>query len=358
MNARPETTYRRLPGRGPRREGFISVSLSRCSLYLGGDHILVVDNNGFSQDYKRFYFSDIQAIITRKTRRGINWSIASALMIACALTGALFLEGELIRTLSWMLAGIFLVLVLINLARGPTCLCHIMTAVQEDQLPSLNRLRVARKVIGILKAAVENSQGRLSPEEVEANQSEVALRPASSVQNLRRSRGRKDHIRHEDGTMHMMAFALMLADGVLTGIDLLHHAPTLIALSSLITAAYCICIVIALVKQHDSNIPSTLRRITWTSLGFVCFSYFLSYVLMVSSLAAIKPQQFATQWDMYRGMLELSPQDSTLVMIIYAFAATCSLILGSLGLARVKKHRNGSAGVPHSILNSRGKVTR
>ena len=47
-----------------------------------------------------------------------------------------------------------------------------MTAVQEDQLPSLNRLRVARKVIGTLRLAIEKVQGTLSPEEVNIHQSE------------------------------------------------------------------------------------------------------------------------------------------------------------------------------------------
>ncbi len=358
MDAKPETTYKRLPGSGPRGGGFISLSFSRCSLYLGDDHILAVDSNGFSEDYKRFYFSDIQAIITRKTGRGDNWSIALALMIACALTGGLSLEVESARILSWILTGTFFVFLLIKVVRGPTCLGHIMTAVQEDQLPSLNRMRVTRRVIGILKAVIENSQGRLGLEEVEANKSEVAVRPVSSVQNLRRSQDRKHQLRRDDGTIHMIAFALMLADGILTGVDLLHHTLTMIAVSSLLTAGYSICIIAALVRQRGSNIPGTVRRITWTSLGFICVSYFLSYVLMMSSLVTSKPDKIVTQWDMYRAMLELSPQNSPLAMGIYAFAAASSLILGALGLVRAKKHRDESAGVPRPDQHSGGEVKR
>ncbi len=359
MDGRGETRYKRLPGRGPRRGGFITLSLSRCSLYLGDDHVLAVDNNGFSEDYKRFYFSDIQAIITRRTRRAVTWSIVLALMIACSLTGALFLEIEYFRILSWILSGTFLVFLSVNIFRGPTCICHIMTAVQEEQLPSLNRLRVARKVIGTLRIVIEKAQGILGQEEVDADKSEVVFHPTPSVQNLRRSQGRKHQIRHYDGTMHIITFALMLTDGVLAGINLLHHTVAMTVVSSLLTAVYCICIVAALVKQHESDIPGTVRRITWASLGFVCVSYFLSYILVVLTIPTLmkhRHDSMITQWDMYRAMLSLSPKDSTLLMIFYMFSAACLLVLGALGLVRVKRHCDDSVIDPRPDQDSGGEV--
>ena len=340
MDGKEETKYKRLPGRGHRRGGFISVSLTRCSLYLADNHVLAVDSTGFSEDYKRFHFSDIQAIITRKTRRGAFWSAFLALMIACSFIGALFLEGEPLRIFFWIFSGTFLALLLVNAFRGPTCICHIMTAVQRYQLPSLNRLRVAHKVIEMFRPAIDRVQGKLIPEEVTFDQNEGMLHPAHP---LRQSPVRGHEIRHDDGTMHVMAFALILLDGILTGINLFHHTVIMATLSSLLAAGYCICIVIALVKQHDTDVPSSVRRITWASLGFVCISYFLSYVLMVISMVTSKPEKIATQWDVYRAMLNLSPQDSSLVMGIYAFVAACSLVLGTLGLVRVMRHRNGSA---------------
>jgi len=345
--------YKRLPGKGPRRGGFISVSLSKCKLYLSDDHILAVDSNGFSEDYKRFYFSDIEGIITRKTRRGSNWDIALALMIACSLLGALFLELESFRIISWIFSGTFLVFLVVNILRGPTCICHIITAVQEEQLPSLNRLRVARKVIGTLRPAIEKVQGKLGPEEVK----EKIIHPTPSIQNPRRTRGRNHQIRHDAGTIHMIAFALLLIDGILTGINLLHHTLAIATVSSLGTVIYCIFIVVALVKQYGSDIPGTVRRIAWASVGFICVSYFLSYVLWFATIPTLmmqRPDSMMTQWDMYRTMLDLSARDSRLVMVVYAFTATCSLILGALGLVRVKEHRDRSASLSRPEQNSRG----
>jgi hypothetical protein len=154
----------------------------------------------------------------------------------------------------------------------------------------------------------------------------------------------------------MMAFALILLDGFLTGIELLHHSAVIIGVSFGVTLLYSICIILALARQHESDIPGTVRRITWASLGFVFVSCLLSYGLMLTSLMTSRPEKMVTQRDMYRVMLDLSPQDSRLVMGVYAFAAACSLVLGALGLVRVKKHRADSARASRAGQNSGGGI--
>jgi hypothetical protein len=79
----------------------------------------------------------------------------------------------------------------------------------------------------------------------------------------------------------------------------------------------------------------------------------MGYILMVTTLVTNRHERLVTEWDIYRIMLDLSPQDSPLVMGIYAFAATCSLALGALGLVRVKKHRDHSASASRPDPSSR-----
>jgi len=154
----------------------------------------------------------------------------------------------------------------------------------------------------------------------------------------------------------MLAFAFILLDGILTGILLLNHTATMTGVSSVLTLIYSILLIVALVKQHESDIPGTVRRMTWASLGFVCVSYLLGYVLMVTTLMTSRLEIMVTQWDMYRVMLDLSPQDSPLVMGVYAFSATCSLVLGALGLVRVKRHRDDSASASRPSQDSEGEA--
>jgi hypothetical protein len=357
MDDKPRTRYKRLPGKGPRKRGFTVILRSRCTLHMGDDHLLAVDNQGFSEDYKRFYFSDIQAIITRKTKRGAVWNIILTCMIACSLTGALFPNDTPVRVFFWGLTGVFLVFLVINILRGPTCVCNIMTAVQEDLLPSLNRLRVVQKVIGILRGAIEHAQGRLTPEEVIAQSNKVSDRQPSPSNSARQSLGKQKPVRHYDGTMHMIAFALMIADGIAISIDFLHHTRAVAVVSSILGAAYFIFIIISLVKQYESDIPGAVRKFTWLSLVFVCISSFVNYTMMIvftMRQALHQPNEMVTQWDIYRAILDLSPQDSPFVMALYGFIAACSLILGALGLVRVMDHRQMSTTTSFSDPNWTG----
>ena len=46
---------------------------SSSRIYLGEDHLLSVESNLSTEKYYRFYFSDIQAIIVRRTDRAALW---------------------------------------------------------------------------------------------------------------------------------------------------------------------------------------------------------------------------------------------------------------------------------------------
>ena len=65
--------YQKLPGRGLRYA--FGVTATRCRLWLGDDHLLAVDSTLINEEYRRFYFCDIEAFIIRQTARRqiINW---------------------------------------------------------------------------------------------------------------------------------------------------------------------------------------------------------------------------------------------------------------------------------------------
>src|SRR5262249_39467939 len=73
--------YKKLPGH---RRGFIRGA----SLWLGPDHVLAVNSLRFREEYKRYYFRDIQALVVARSPRfhlstraavlGFFWLIAFA----------------------------------------------------------------------------------------------------------------------------------------------------------------------------------------------------------------------------------------------------------------------------------------
>jgi hypothetical protein len=170
--------YQRLPGRGMRIEGnrLFAASRSVCTLWLGADHLLVVDRAGFTERYKRFYFRDIQAVIIRKTNTAAvgNWIMGFlALSFAVWALTVVNLAG---RITLWAISGCFGYFTLVNLMRGSTCVTHIKTAVQTEQLHPWNRLPRARRGVERIRPALLQAQGEVSAQELKARLEDLVRR--------------------------------------------------------------------------------------------------------------------------------------------------------------------------------------
>src|SRR2546425_13007038 len=107
--------YMRLTRSRPRRGSFFSGLATSSSLWLGKDHLLNIDSNRFSEQYKRFYFRDIQAIATVRNKRREAWNILLTLFV---LSSLLFVVAGTPRVAgAWAL--IFLIMLLVNNVLGP-----------------------------------------------------------------------------------------------------------------------------------------------------------------------------------------------------------------------------------------------
>jgi hypothetical protein len=156
---RKTKAYTRLPGK---KRGFF---WGYDTLWLGKNHLLRIDSKIFVEHYKRFYYWDIQAFVTQKTVRG---KIVNGIL---SLLGGGFMLlavqiGEAGLPIFGILTSLTLALLLINWMLGPTCVCHLRTAVQTEKLPSLNRLRTARKVLDRLRPWIAQAQGSMTREDL------------------------------------------------------------------------------------------------------------------------------------------------------------------------------------------------
>jgi len=73
--SKKEKEYRRLPGKGLKRGSLISFTRIRATLYAGKDHLLSVYNSVYEEEYRRYYYKDIQALVIRKTPRRDIWAL-------------------------------------------------------------------------------------------------------------------------------------------------------------------------------------------------------------------------------------------------------------------------------------------
>ena len=142
------------------------ITISRYSLWLGPDHLLCIETNGYTETYKRFYFRDIQAIITRRTSdRMVGSIILSAVAAGLILIGFLVGETSAIITFGVIAFVTCLIPLWINLLLGPTCTCQIRTAVQTESLP-IRRIGKLRKILKRIQPMIAEAQGQITPEEV------------------------------------------------------------------------------------------------------------------------------------------------------------------------------------------------
>lgn len=156
------------------RSGFQAVSSSRSSLWLGQDHLLCVETNGYTENYKRFYFRDIQSISLHRTKA---YAIANSILIPVTLLFAvlgLAVDDNVGRIVLWCIAVLPLIPLIVNLVRGPSCLCRIRTAVQEEEIPALANVRKALAVLQRIRPLIEEAQGVLRREDIPARVRELA----------------------------------------------------------------------------------------------------------------------------------------------------------------------------------------
>jgi len=328
--------YHKLPGT---KKGFL---VGRYTLWQGGDHLLHVYSRVGVEDYKRFYFNDIQAIITRKTVAGKVQNVVLGFLLLLFTLPAISNDGG--WSAFWAaLAGVFLLLLLINLYRGPTCETKLLTAVQTEKLHSLHRLKNAFKIMDRLRSHIQSAQGTLSQQDLSKIPARRVNDNAVKGSSLQGGKS-KTTLRHEKGWAHLVLFGLLVLDGVLATSGFLFTHVIVTILSSVAGICLGIFIIIALVKQHNSDISSVLRAITWASLGFVGITFIAGYVFSVA-FAFKNPGIVYNQWELFKSMSSLSPWENPLVLGFYIFTICGAFFLGIPGLlmlkqsgSRVRKH--------------------
>jgi hypothetical protein len=327
MAVPPPPTYQRLPGK---KKGFI---MGQHTLWRSRDHLLQIYARWGTEDYKRYYFNDIQAIITRKTEVGkIQNFVMGALIGHFGLFVVTSTGGWVV--FNSIIAVVLSLILIIHIFKGPTCETHLLTAVQTEKLHSLNRLSTAQAVMNQLKPVIEQYQGSL-PRENLVQQSPQLINPKKQASPTRLVQRTPKVRKHESGRVHLILFALLSFNGLLVaaGFALTHVGLTF--LDTVVMLMMGICVIVALVKQHGSNLKYALRTMTWAALGYVCFLFISSYVISVG-LAFKNPDIVQNQWEMVKLFSSTTPWDSAFMMTLNIIALGGAVTIGIPGLFLLK----------------------
>jgi len=180
-----EREYKRLT-RSRNRSQFSIAVTSRVSLWEAKDHLLLIDTNGYTENYRRFYFRDIQAFSIGQTNgraiaNGILGALTGITVVLwlphfASLRSAPELWEVLVAIATVMLFAVPLV---INNLLGSTCVCLIQTAVQHEHLAPLRRVRAANRIIQRLLPAITAAQAGVT--QIAPSSAESAAIPITSV---------------------------------------------------------------------------------------------------------------------------------------------------------------------------------
>ena len=324
------------------------------SLWLGEDHLLAVESTGYSEEYTRYYLKDIQAVVSRRTMAGKVWNALFGILAVLSL-GAV-LGGNLkgvppVTVGAGICAGLFLVFLLWNVFRGPTCRCHLLTPVGKEELRPLDRVKDVKRALDRISPLIGPLQGEISREEITelvgmAKGAPPAAFPVAQPAAFAAQEAKNSALQYRGG-VHRAAFLVLLADSVLSALQLLHNSKALVSLSTFVSLAFLILGIVALVKQKDYLVTPLAKLMTWLGVATLVtgsiVSYFFLIVFNIEKLQVNK-DHVLTQNDLLDLYAAIQPAEHPSFGYFITFYAAVTAGIAVIGLIALGAGRRRAAG--------------
>lgn len=332
--ARKSKMYRKLSGSG------FSLMLTR-SLWQGPDHLLWVEGSLAQEQYKRFYFADIQALVMRRTHRRTLWAIVWGAFFL--LFGAIAQFGSGTNYASIVIAALFLVILVFHWLLGPGCEVFLQTAVQMEKLTNLVRERKAVKVMNRIKAAAEQAQGGLSELTISAARASTFTMGAGH--GPARARGDDQMASTSDtGTydprLHWALFGCFLITGLLRIAQYRLEAVPLLVADIFGLACTLVLSIIVLVRWHSHVKGTMLSLAGWLSMIFAALHGMSVYGVFIAA-SMQHPEMAYNTWALLRTFFELMMEDVPVIRGLNLGIAIASIALGAFGALAILDHGGG-----------------
>jgi hypothetical protein len=269
--------FTRLPAR---RYGIVR----RASVWDAGEYLLSISGTLFSENYKRFYYRDIKAIVLQKgPRLGSIGALLFTLLLGIIFISIAMppLTSDIVRWL-WTVPVLWLVyLIYVNLAQS--CRVFVYTAVSSEELPAIYRRRSAARVIPFIRNRIEAAQGMFNPAGVLEHESVPVPPQASPIRTEPAFAARPTlytSLVFFFSLLGSAAFAFWYSDTLLTASALTQAKIAF----SILNALEVISGVWALAKLFQVRMLSSLRITVFAGLGLLAFRSY-SLILLFSNFS-------------------------------------------------------------------------
>jgi hypothetical protein len=307
------------------------------SLWMGEDHLLAVESTGYSEDYSRYYFKDIEALVSRRTARGKIINAAFGMLTAICLLAAL---GTAFADRSWLVAaGFFLLLLFANLFLGPTCRCHLYTSIGSSELPTICRFRTLKKLVDRLHPAIALSQGEIDRRQVVALTAAAQTGPSPAAEvappKIPSFPARPDISAPDTAKPHLGAFLFLILHAFVVVLWRLYGTDLLLWLTVGTSLLFFGAAIVALVRQQEHPVAPLAKWMTWGGIAALSAGsvggYFFTLFLNMQRMGQTKPGSF-NQFDLYKGISPAGHPAFSAFLLVYAALATAVAVTGLLSL--------------------------
>ena len=329
-------TYQKLPGK---KKSFL-MGIHR--LWVTEDHLLQVHSRVGTEHYQRFYFKDIQAVMTRKTVAGKIYNGLLGAMTLILLFPAINLDGAA-AFFFYCMAALFFIILVANWQMGPTCQTRLRTAVQQEALPSLHRLKTAARVMNQLKLLIQAEQGRLTRESMLKGMPQIQNRdqkPAGATQKQAiPTAGGHDSWRPK-GRLHIYLMTLFFARSLLGLSEFYFNHLALTVVDMGIFLTLFILAIVFLVRQYDPPRHTGMLVVAWSAVAYGVMSAISGYAMFIA-MAFKDPNAMFNQWQQIERVALLSPNDNAVLLVLQLFFVAFATLLGASILIISRSQQTG-----------------
>jgi hypothetical protein len=145
-------------------------------------------------------------------------------------------------------------------------------------------------------------------------------------------------IRHERGTFHAILFGLLIWNAVIDTLDLFNRSSVLVATGAVTLGCILIVLILAAIRQRNSDMNVSLKRTVWFTLALIIASTLGSYANSIF-FALLNPGIMLNQWSLIQAMLNSRPLESTFSTILHIFSIAGCLLIGITGMILLAHHR-------------------
>lgn len=268
----------------------------RGSLWVGPDHLLVIEAVGFllpfTEKYRRIDFANIQDLSWTTTRRRARFGVLFGILLALLLWALIANRDSTPALITWgSLSLITATILTINFARGATVDFRVRTAVQLLRLRSITRQKKAESLIREIAPLCLTHQPALS--EVELAAVAISAPTAESAPQGRAAlpqgiAGIKPAWPGSNLVRWALFVQLLAGLTTITDVFVISFPFTLIDYAASMIGL--VLIVAALTRSLRFDLPSGLKTALVGSTVMIGIGFVLSIAIYIGVVAIVIPQ--------------------------------------------------------------------